>query len=108
LFRGAGLFVRLVPGLLLGLAVEGVRDDSRELVLAVLDGLVEVEAPDVGDPVQDLLQTCTYIRFCSLFGLFTNLHILALLDFHLKWVRSFCGVVESHHIVLKDFLCLLR
>jgi hypothetical protein len=55
LLRGAGLFVSLVPGLLLGLPVEGVRDDRRELVLAVLDGLVEVEAPDVGDPVQDLL-----------------------------------------------------
>jgi hypothetical protein len=67
LLRGAGLFVSLVPGLLLGLSVEGVCDNSRELVLAVLDSLVEVEAPDVGDPVQDLLQTCTYIRFRSLF-----------------------------------------
>ena len=63
LLRGAGLFVSLVPGLLLGLPVEGVRDDRRELVLAVLDGLVEVEAPDVGDPVQDLLQPCMYTIF---------------------------------------------
>jgi hypothetical protein len=54
--------VRLVPGLLLGLPVEGARDDCRKLVLAVLDRLVQVEAPDVGDPVQDLLQTCMYIR----------------------------------------------
>jgi hypothetical protein len=65
LLRGAGLFVSLVSGLLLGLPVEGVRDDRRKLVLAVLDGLVEVEAPDVGDPVQDLLQPCMYIIFFS-------------------------------------------
>jgi hypothetical protein len=63
LLRGAGLFVSPVPGLLLGLPVEGVRDDRRELVLAVLVGLVEVEAPDVGDPVQDLLQPCMYTIF---------------------------------------------
>ncbi len=67
MLRGARLLVGPVPGLLLGLPVEGVRDDRRELVLAVLDGLVEVEAPDVGDPVQDLLQPCMYINFSSLF-----------------------------------------
>jgi hypothetical protein len=73
LLRGAGLFVGLVPGLLLGLPVEGVRDDRRELVLAVLDGLVEVEAPDVGDPVQDLLQPCMYTIFLVRYLIFFRL-----------------------------------
>ena len=73
LLRGAGLFVSLVPGLLLGLPVEGVRDDRRELVLAVLDGLVEVEVPDVGDPVQDLLQPCMYTNFLVRYLIFFRL-----------------------------------
>jgi hypothetical protein len=80
LLRGAGLFVSPVPGLLLGLPVEGVRDDRRELVLAVLDGLVEVEAPDVGDPVQDLLQPCMYINFLACYSIF-RFRALVLMDF---------------------------
>ncbi len=58
LLGGPWLLVRFVSGFLLGLGGIGVRDHRRVGVLAVLHGLVEVDASDVWNPVQDVLQPC--------------------------------------------------
>jgi hypothetical protein len=72
-------------------------------VLAVLDGLVEVEAPDVGDPVQDLLQPCMYINFLSRYSIF-RFRALVLMDF---WSKFWSILLEIFYAIPTCFPCFL-